>query len=204
MAGLRAVLNVRSLSDTFEPEYYEARTVQAAVDDEPFQEVFDEERSKRTGATALECLNPRQRRLLRLRYGIEGDPQTLGQISQVEGITRERVRQILVVAERKLRSFIQRKLSDLIPSGAVGPPHAPTVNREGIDIDVPDAEEIEEIASLIDALVSSGVAVLSEEELELAGLKVECDKKAMDHVTDAVGRQIAFHEEAVVNLQGLQ
>jgi len=91
-------LNVRTLSDPLEPEYYEARAMPDSVDDEPVREGLQEERCARIRA-ALECLTPRQRRLLRLRYGLEGYPQTLEQIGQKERITSERVRQILMVAE---------------------------------------------------------------------------------------------------------
>jgi len=112
-------LNVRSLSDRSEPEYFEARTLRAAID-EPLQVELDKELLRRVRA-AMACLNERARRVLRLRYGIDGAPGTLEEIGQVEGITRERVRQILMVAEKRLRSFIERELEDLVPAGAIGP-----------------------------------------------------------------------------------
>jgi len=194
-------LNVRSLSDPLEPEYYEARTVQDPVNDEPLHEGLQEERCERIRA-ALECLNPRQRRLLRLRYGIEGDPQTLEQLGQAERITSERARQILMVAERRLRAFVERELSDLVPLGTIGAPDYQRLIQEELRTGGPDAERIQEVQSLIDALCSPSVPVLSQEELELAGLEIERDQEAADHVADAVGRQVAFHEEHVVNLEG--
>jgi RNA polymerase primary sigma factor len=109
----RAV-NVRSLSDRHEHEYSEARTVKAPVNDDPLHEQLHKERVEGMLA-ALECLDLRDRRFLRLRYGMEGDPQTLQEIAQTEGITRERVRQILLRAEERLRRFVTRKLPDLVP-----------------------------------------------------------------------------------------
>jgi hypothetical protein len=35
---------------------------------------------------------------------------------------------------------------------------------------------------------------LAQEELELAGLEIERDQEAADHVADAVSREVAFHE----------
>ena len=52
----------------------------------------------------LQKMNARERRLLTLRYGLEdGIGRTLGETAKFFGITRERVRQIEVVAIRKLR-----------------------------------------------------------------------------------------------------
>ena len=61
------------------------------------------------------CLNPRHRRFLHLRYGMEGESRTLEEIGQLEGITRERVRQILLAAEKRLRTCVEREMKDLIP-----------------------------------------------------------------------------------------
>ncbi|MBI3011254.1 MAG: sigma-70 family RNA polymerase sigma factor [Candidatus Omnitrophica bacterium] len=55
----------------------------------------------------LKKMNERQRRILTLRYGLEdGVSRTLGETAKHFGITRERVRQIEVVAIRKLRALI--------------------------------------------------------------------------------------------------
>ncbi len=54
--------------------------------------------------TWLERLNPRERDVLRRRYGLAGDdPMTLEQIGRQYGITRERIRQIEMGALKKLR-----------------------------------------------------------------------------------------------------
>jgi RNA polymerase primary sigma factor len=55
-------------------------------------------------------LNKRERRILVSRYGLDGAPeQTLTQIGQELGITKERVRQIAVRAQAKLRQFARRE-----------------------------------------------------------------------------------------------
>jgi RNA polymerase primary sigma factor len=54
---------------------------------------------------ALERLNPRMRRVITLRFGLEGQtPQTLEQVGAELGITRERVRQLESRALRELRN----------------------------------------------------------------------------------------------------
>ena len=55
-------------------------------------------------AGALEQLNPRMRRVLSLRFGLDGEPpQTLEEVGSELGITRERVRQLETRALRELR-----------------------------------------------------------------------------------------------------
>jgi RNA polymerase primary sigma factor len=57
-------------------------------------------------AKALKALDPRMRRVLARRFGIDGDaPQTLEEIGSDLGITRERVRQIETRALRQLRNL---------------------------------------------------------------------------------------------------
>ena len=55
----------------------------------------------------LRKMNERERRVLVLRYGLEdGVSRTLGETAKFFNITRERIRQIEVVAMRKLRALI--------------------------------------------------------------------------------------------------
>jgi RNA polymerase primary sigma factor len=55
-------------------------------------------------AKALELLNPRMRRVLALRFGLDGEtPRTLEDVGTQLGITRERVRQLETRALRELR-----------------------------------------------------------------------------------------------------
>ena len=52
----------------------------------------------------LRTLNPREREVLRLRFGIEdGRPKTLEEIGNIFKVTRERIRQIEKKAMRKMR-----------------------------------------------------------------------------------------------------
>ena len=56
-------------------------------------------------ARALAHLNPRMRRVLALRFGLDGEtPQTLEEVGVGLGITRERVRQLESRALRELRT----------------------------------------------------------------------------------------------------
>jgi RNA polymerase primary sigma factor len=53
---------------------------------------------------ALDCLDRRQRRIVQLYYGLDGDePLTLEQIGDIMGVTRERIRQIKERALSQLR-----------------------------------------------------------------------------------------------------
>jgi RNA polymerase primary sigma factor len=52
----------------------------------------------------LDTLTPRERRVLKLRFGlIDGHQRTLEEVAKRIGVTRERIRQIEVKALRKLR-----------------------------------------------------------------------------------------------------
>ncbi len=62
----------------------------------------------------LEFLNPREREILALRFGLDGDqPLTLDEVGRQFNVTRERIRQIEAKALTKLRhpcSARQRRL----------------------------------------------------------------------------------------------
>ena len=52
----------------------------------------------------LSVLGPREREILRLRYGFDrGDPRTLEEVGEALNLTRERIRQIERAALSKLR-----------------------------------------------------------------------------------------------------
>ncbi|MBC8522385.1 RNA polymerase sigma factor RpoD/SigA [PVC group bacterium] len=58
----------------------------------------------------IEKLDSRDARVLRLRFGLEGqDPLTLKQIGLVIGLTRERVRQIEIDSLKRLRDYMHRE-----------------------------------------------------------------------------------------------
>jgi RNA polymerase primary sigma factor len=56
-------------------------------------------------ARALDQLNPRDRRVLALRFGLDGEhPRTLEEVGLILGVTRERIRQLETRALRELRA----------------------------------------------------------------------------------------------------
>jgi RNA polymerase primary sigma factor len=57
----------------------------------------------------LDMLEANERRVLRLRFGLDGEPQTLEKIGHAFGVTRERVRQIESKALEKLKRFVKKK-----------------------------------------------------------------------------------------------
>ncbi len=67
----------------------------------------------------MEMLDPREQKILRLRYGLDDDtPRTLDQVGQEFGLTRERIRQIESQALRKLRHpRLARRLKDFWAAG---------------------------------------------------------------------------------------
>jgi RNA polymerase primary sigma factor len=69
----------------------------------PHEQTAEKARTKEL-AGALDQLNPRMRRVLALRFGLDGElPRTLEEVGTQLGITRERVRQLETRALRELR-----------------------------------------------------------------------------------------------------
>jgi RNA polymerase primary sigma factor len=69
----------------------------------PDEQSAEQARTKEL-AGALDQLNPRMRRVLALRFGLDGEvPRTLEEVGTLLGITRERVRQLETRALRELR-----------------------------------------------------------------------------------------------------
>jgi RNA polymerase primary sigma factor len=69
----------------------------------PHEQTAEQARTREL-AGALDQLNPRMRRVLALRFGLDGEvPQTLEEVGTQLGITRERVRQLETRALRELR-----------------------------------------------------------------------------------------------------
>jgi RNA polymerase primary sigma factor len=77
------------------------------ADDEagtPMDSVIGEDLSKSV-LRALESLNPREQRIIRMRFGIgEKEARTLAEIGREFGLSRERIRQLQALALRKLRN----------------------------------------------------------------------------------------------------
>jgi len=69
--------------------------------EEPFEEV-EESLRRQEVHKALDALPERERRILELRFGFEGDPWTLEAIGRELGLTRERVRQLETQALNRL------------------------------------------------------------------------------------------------------
>ena len=68
-------------------------------------ELLNSKESVRYLVSLLDELDPRERKVIRLRYGLEGNrPRTLDEISMLLNRSRERVRQIQKLALDKLRS----------------------------------------------------------------------------------------------------
>ena len=57
----------------------------------------------------MSALTEREANILKLRFGIDsGDPKTLDEVAQILGVSRERIRQIQVVAFEKINYYISR------------------------------------------------------------------------------------------------
>lgn len=70
----------------------------------PMDSVVGEDLSE-TVMRALETLNPREQRIIRMRFGIgEKETHTLAEIGREFGLSRERIRQLQALALRKLRN----------------------------------------------------------------------------------------------------
>lgn len=59
--------------------------------------------------TMAVALNPREEDILIRRFGFNGPPQTLEEIGQYYGLTRERVRQLILSALRKMSTPYRKK-----------------------------------------------------------------------------------------------
>jgi RNA polymerase sigma factor (sigma-70 family) len=80
----------------------------------PEQLLSDEETAKILN-DALKTLSPREREVLRRRYGYDAEPLHLGEVGKTVGLCRERVRQIEARALQKLRD----KLHETFTSNAM-------------------------------------------------------------------------------------
>ncbi len=69
---------------------------------------IDDPVNRKLLADAMQGLDPRETMILRRRFGLDGQPeQTLDEVSQQFGLTRERIRQIQNQALRKLRAHME-------------------------------------------------------------------------------------------------
>ena len=89
------------------------RTLEDTLTDQqapsPSDVVIARDRRERTEAV-LQTLTPREGEILRRRFGMaEGDEQTLEEVGQIFGVTRERIRQVEAKALQTLRSPARRR-----------------------------------------------------------------------------------------------
>ncbi len=108
------LVNMRSLSDTHEPEYREARNL--TDHDLVASEATSNGERDALVRQVVERLKPRDVAFVRLKYGFEGGEQTLEEIGQAYGLTRERVRQRLA----KAFEWLKFRLAPLVEQSANG------------------------------------------------------------------------------------
>jgi RNA polymerase primary sigma factor len=76
---------------------------------DPFEMLSDKNMKMELG-DLLEVLDERERAIINARFGLGGDrPETLEQVGQRFGVTRERIRQLQNIALSKLRRTLQKK-----------------------------------------------------------------------------------------------
>jgi len=109
---LHRALDVRSLSDSREPEYHEARRIPAPEDCQSSWTALAIEHLRH----AVDALPPAESQIIRLRYGMEGTAMTLEAIGTLLGLTRERIRQRQAKSELAIRAMLIRALGE--PIGA--------------------------------------------------------------------------------------
>ncbi|WP_198469755.1 sigma-70 family RNA polymerase sigma factor [Acetomicrobium sp. S15 = DSM 107314] len=85
--------------------------------DDDIDEYVDQSIMREVIPKILERLQPREKEVLQLRFGLDGDrPQTLEQIAQRFGLTRERIRQIEANAIKKLKRLTYRIIFQIVQS----------------------------------------------------------------------------------------
>src|SRR5690606_29455768 len=122
----------RTLSDPARPEYHEARLLQAD-DGDPVATLLDQALPGLVDV-ALDRLPPQDSLIIRLRYGFDGEPETLQSVGDRLGLTKERIRQRQLKSEQALRKIIREMLKEP-PEPAPPPEGAEPAEAE----DKPDA-----------------------------------------------------------------
>lgn len=89
--------------------------LQLVAPDSP-EEDFEKENLREVMSRVLDTLNPREKKVLEIRFGLKDSaPKTLEESAKEFGVTRERIRQIEAKALRKLRHVCRsRKLKSFI------------------------------------------------------------------------------------------
>lgn len=108
---------VMSFDQTISSEDSNSQTMASFISDDsdngPDAQIDKDDIQKLT-LTMLEGLNPRDREILCRRFGLMGyEAQTLQQVVEEVGLTRERIRQLQVSSLNKLKNVLQREKYDL-------------------------------------------------------------------------------------------
>ena len=75
----------------------------------PIEKALEQKLTEEELQNALQCLSPRERDVLRLRFGLNDNRQrTLQEIGDLFGVTRERIRQVEKKGFKRLRNHIKR------------------------------------------------------------------------------------------------
>jgi len=108
---IRATTEIRSLSDPRAPECKEALRL-VAPNGDPLAEIIRQSMSNEVLVSAIESLSPDDATIIRLRYGLDGEPQTLESVGVRFSVTKERIRQRQLKIEKALRKAILEMLGD--------------------------------------------------------------------------------------------
>jgi RNA polymerase sigma factor (sigma-70 family) len=103
--AFQRIVRVRSLSDRRRSAYHAARQIgdpAGAVD----ARLIHADTIAQIRA-AVDQLPAREAQVIRLRYGLDGRPETLAKIGKHANLTRERIRQIECKAEKRLRRLLR-------------------------------------------------------------------------------------------------
>lgn len=161
--GYVLATSIQSLSDAGEPGWSAARSI---ADRQPSPSQALERKVARSAIEqALTELSEQDVKMIRLRYGFDGDPQTLEQIAQEFGLTRERIRQRIERSEDTLRPVLDKMAFD-------GWEHAATATS-------PEAEiEGDNVASAHDAVMN--VVVVCKSGIGAVELASRCGLQRAD------------------------
>ena len=102
---------------TIERLALESREVKQLVSSESVEEEYEKEDMARVLHDLLDTLNPREKKVVEMRFNLRGDltpqEQTFEGVGKAFGVTRERIRQIEAKALRKLRHSSRSKLLEV-------------------------------------------------------------------------------------------
>jgi RNA polymerase primary sigma factor len=97
--------SINSMSSIDEPIGEEDFTLGDTISDETFRTDagFNTDEKVDAVTTILETLDPREKMIIQLSFGLGGEEKTMEEISEAIGLGKERIRQIREAALRKLR-----------------------------------------------------------------------------------------------------